>query len=200
MIRPGSPFPSYLRITISQHQIGGTPRREHNSRDHAAFKRKRRRDGEVRKLNARFVVHGDLQISKESKSTYSPVVDLSPVGRLFIPMVNRRQKSVTINLNTAFVQSNLPKPINPELPPGYLVIDEDRMYQVGKSRHEDVGVAKLGYNYLSAALVGTRRRQGCKARVQLSQLCACQETWLRPEPRQLLPLFLEQSCFRFLRG
>ena len=109
-----------------------------------AFKRKQRPNGEVHKLKARCVVHGDLvQILEQSKSTYSPVVDWSTVHLLFILTVAQRFKSTTIDFNAAFAQSNLPKPIFLELPPGYHVINEDRMYKVGKLLYGDVRAAKL---------------------------------------------------------
>ena len=82
-----------------------------------AFKRKRRPNGEIHKLKARFVVRGDLQILAEKESTYSPVVDWSTVRLLFILSVAQQLKSTTIDFNAAFVQSDLPEPIYLELPP-----------------------------------------------------------------------------------
>ena len=118
-----------------------------------AFRRKRRPNGEIHKLKARFVVRGDLQVLNETESTYSPVVDWSTVRLLFILTVAQQLKSTTIDFNAAFVQSNLPKPIYLELPPGYSVPGEDRVYKVIKSLYGDVRAAKLWYKHLSEALV-----------------------------------------------
>ncbi|KAI2509575.1 hypothetical protein MHU86_4836 [Fragilaria crotonensis] len=118
-----------------------------------AFRRKRRPNGEVHKLKARFVVRGDLQILNSSEGTYSPVVDWSTVRLLFILTVAQFLKSTTIDFNAAFVQSDLPEPIYLELPPGYSVPGEDKVYKVIKSLYGDVRAAKLWYQHLSAALV-----------------------------------------------
>ena len=118
-----------------------------------AFRRKRRPNGEIHKLKARFVVRGDLQVLHESESTYSPVVDWSTVRLLFILTVAQQLRSTTIDFNAAFVQSDLPEPIYLELPPGYGVPGEDRVYKVIKSLYGDIRAAKLWYKHLSSALV-----------------------------------------------
>ena len=118
-----------------------------------AFRRKRRPNGEIHKLKARFVVWGDLQILEESEHTYSPVVDWSTVRLLFILTVAQQLKSTTIDFNAAFVQSDLPAPIYLELPPGYGVPGADKVYKVSKSLYGDVRAAKLWYKHLSSALV-----------------------------------------------
>jgi hypothetical protein len=115
-----------------------------------AFKRKRRPNGEIYKLKARFVVCGDLQGLDDTDSTFSPVVDWSTVRLLFILTVAQRLKSTTIDFNAAFVQSDLPEPIYLELPPRYAVPNEDK---VDKSLYGDVPAARLWYKHLSAALV-----------------------------------------------
>ena len=117
-----------------------------------AFRRKRRPNGEIHKLKARFVVRGDLQILDASEGTYSPVVDWSTVRLLFILTVAQSLKSITIDFNAAFVQSDLPEPIYLELPPGYSVPGEDKVYKVIKSLYGDIRAAKLWYLHLSAAL------------------------------------------------
>ncbi|KAI2489482.1 hypothetical protein MHU86_25099 [Fragilaria crotonensis] len=118
-----------------------------------AFRRKRRPNGEIHKLKARFVVRGDLQVLDASEGTYSPVVDWSTVRLLFILTVAQQLKSTTIDFNAAFVQSDLPEPIYLELPPGYSVPGEDKVYKVIKSLYGDIRAAKLWYQHLSAALV-----------------------------------------------
>ena len=118
-----------------------------------AFRRKRRPNGEIHKLKARFVVRGDLQILENSEGTYSPVVDWSTVRLLFVLSVARGLKSKTIDFNAAFVQSTLPEPIYLELPPGYTVQGQDTVYKVSKSLYGDVRAAKLWYKHLSDALV-----------------------------------------------
>ena len=118
-----------------------------------AFRRKRRPNGEIHKLKARFVVRGDLQVLDSSEGTYSPVVDWSSVRLLFVLTVAQQLKSTTIDFNAAFVQSDLPEPIYLELPPGYAVPGEDKVYKVVKSLYGDVRAAKLWYKHLSAALV-----------------------------------------------
>jgi hypothetical protein len=118
-----------------------------------AFRRKRRPNGEIHKLKARFVVRGDLQVLENSEGTYSPVVDWSTVRLLFVLSVARGLKSKTIDFNAAFVQSTLPEPIYLELPPGYTVQGQDKVYKVSKSLYGDVRAAKLWYKHLSDALV-----------------------------------------------
>ncbi len=118
-----------------------------------AFRRKRRPNGEVHKLKTLFVVRGDLQRLDESESTYSPVVDWSTVRLLFVLTVAQQLKSTTIDFNAAFVQSDLPEPIYLELPPGYSVPGEDKVYKVVKSLYGNVRAAKLWYKHLSQALV-----------------------------------------------
>ena len=117
-----------------------------------AFRRKRRPNGEIHKLKARFVVRGDLQILENNEGTYSPVVDWSTVRLLFVLSVARGLKSKTIDFNAAFVQSTLPEPIYLELPPGYTVHGQDTVYKVSKSLYGDVRAAKLWYKHLSDAL------------------------------------------------
>ncbi len=107
-----------------------------------AFRRKRRPNGEDHKLKARFVVRGDLQRLDESESTYSPVVDWSTLRLLFVLMVAQQLKSTTIDFNAAFVQSDLPYPIYLELPPGYSVPGEDKVYKVVKSLYGDVALCR----------------------------------------------------------
>ena len=118
-----------------------------------AVKRKRRPNGEIYKLKARFVVRGDLQRLEDTDSTFSPVVDWSTVRHLFILAVAQRLKSTTIDFNAAFDQSDLPEPIYLELPPGYAVPNEDKVYKVGTSLYGDVRAARLWYKHLVAALV-----------------------------------------------
>ena len=118
-----------------------------------AFKHKRRPNGEIYKLKARFVVRGDLQRLDDTDSTFSPVVDWSTVRLLFILTVAQRLKSTTIDFNAAFVQSDLPDPIYLELPPGYAVPNKDKVYKVDKSLFGDVRAARLWYKHLSSALV-----------------------------------------------
>ena len=118
-----------------------------------AFRRKRRPNGEIHKLKARFVVRGDLQILDKSEGTYSPVVDWSTVRLLFVLTVAQQLKSTTIDFNAAFVQSDLPEPIYLELPPGYTIPGEDKVYKVVKSLYGDIRAAKLWCKHLSAALV-----------------------------------------------
>ena len=77
-----------------------------------AFKSKRRPNGEIYKLKARFVVRGDLQRLDDTDSTFSPVVDWSKVRLLFVPTVSQHLRSTTIDFNAAFVQSTLPEPIS----------------------------------------------------------------------------------------
>lgn len=118
-----------------------------------AFKRKRRPNGEIYKLKARFVVRGDLQRLDALDSTFSPVVDWSTVRLLFILTVAQGLKSRTIDFNAAFVQSDLPEPIYLELPPGYAVLNEDKVYRVDKSLYGDVRAARLWYKHLTMALL-----------------------------------------------
>jgi hypothetical protein len=119
-----------------------------------AFKRKRRPNGEIYKLKARFVVRGDLQRLDAQDSTFSPVVDWSTVRLLFILTVAQGLKSRTIDFNAAFVQSDLPEPIYLELPPGYAVVpNQDKVYQVDKSLYGDVHAARLWHKHLIAALL-----------------------------------------------
>jgi hypothetical protein len=89
----------------------------------------------------------------DTDSTFSSVVDWSTVRLLFILTVAQRLKSTTIDFNAAFVQSDLPEPIYLELPPGYAVPNEDKVYKVNKSLYGDVRAARLWYKHLSAALV-----------------------------------------------
>ena len=118
-----------------------------------AFKRKRRPNGLIHKLKARFVVRGDLQILDAYEHTFSPVVDWSTVCLMFILTVAQELQSTTIDFNSAFVQSSLPEPIYLELPPGYSVPGHDRVYKVDKSLYGNVHAANLWYKHLSAALV-----------------------------------------------
>ena len=118
-----------------------------------AFRRKRRPNGEIHKLKVRFVVRGDLQIFDDHEGKYSPVVDLSTVRLLFVLKVAQQLKSTTIDFTASFVQSTLPEPIFLELPPGYSVSGQDKVYKVFKSLYGDVRAAKLWYKHLSAALV-----------------------------------------------
>ena len=122
-----------------------------------AFKRKRRPNGEIYKLKARFVVRGDLQRLDDNDSTFSPVVDWSTVRLLFILTVAQRLKSRTIDFNAAFVQSDLPEPIYLELPPGYTVPNEDKVYRVDKSLYGDVRAARLWYKHLTLSRTGYHR-------------------------------------------
>lgn len=120
-----------------------------------AFRRKLRPNGEIHKLKARFVVRGDLQILDQHEGTYSPVVDWSTVPLLFVLTVAQEMISTTIDFNAAFVQSTLPEPIYLELPPGYSVKGQDKVYKVFKSLYGDVRAAKLCYKHLSSALVSS---------------------------------------------
>jgi hypothetical protein len=93
-----------------------------------AFKRKRQPNGEIYKLKARFVVRGDLQRLDPHDSTFSPMVDWRTVRLLFILTVTQGLRSRTIDFNSAFVQSDLPERIYLELPHGYAVPNEDKVY------------------------------------------------------------------------
>ncbi|KAI2510177.1 hypothetical protein MHU86_4209 [Fragilaria crotonensis] len=118
-----------------------------------AFKKKRRPNGEMYKRKSRFCIRGDLQILDDNDSTFSPVVDWSTVRLLFIICVALGMKSRTIDFNSAFVQSDLPEPIYLELPPGYGVVGEDKVYRVDKSLYGDVRAARLWYKHLTMALL-----------------------------------------------
>jgi hypothetical protein len=104
-----------------------------------AFRRKRRPNGLIHKLKSRFVVRGNLQILDATEGTYSPVVDWSTIRLLFVLTAAQGLKTKTIDFNAAFVQSDLPKPIYLELPPGYSVPGSDK---VTKSLYGDVRAAK----------------------------------------------------------
>jgi transposase InsO family protein len=118
-----------------------------------AFRRKRRPNGDIYKLKSRFVVQGGLQILTPTEQTYSPVVDWSTVRLLSILATAQHLHSITIDFTSAFVQSTLPAPIYLELPPGYSVPGEDRVFKVFKSLYGDIRAAKLWYQYLCDALV-----------------------------------------------
>ena len=118
-----------------------------------AFKKKRRPNGEMYKRKSRFCIRGDLQILDDNESTFSPVVDWSTVRLLFIICFALGMKSPTIDFNSAFVQSDLPEPIYLELPPGYGVVGEDKVYRVDKSLYGDVRAARLWYKHLTMALL-----------------------------------------------
>jgi hypothetical protein len=119
-----------------------------------AFRRKRRPNGLIYKLKSRFVVRGDIQRLAEAEETFSPVVDWSTVRLLFILTAAQGLKTQTIDFNAAFVQAKLPEPLYLELPPGYSVQGQDKVYKVSKSLYGDVRAAKLWYKHLSNALVG----------------------------------------------
>jgi hypothetical protein len=119
-----------------------------------AFRRKRRPNGLIYKLKSRFVVRGDIQRLAEAEETFSPVVDWSTVRLLFILTAAQGLKTQTIDFNAAFVQAKLPEPLYLELPPGYSVQGQDKVYKVTKSLYGDVRAAKLWYKHLSNALVG----------------------------------------------
>jgi hypothetical protein len=119
-----------------------------------AFRRKRRPNGLIYKLKSRFVVRGDMQRLAEAEETYSPVIDWSTVRLLFILTAAQGLKTQTIDFNAAFVQAKLPEPLYLELPPGYSVQGQDKVYKVTKSLYGDVRAAKLWYKHLSNALVG----------------------------------------------
>ena len=73
-----------------------------------AFKRKRRPNGEIYKLKARFVVRGDLQRLEDTDSTFSPVVDWSTVRLLFILTVSQQLRSTTIDFQRCFRPEHSP--------------------------------------------------------------------------------------------
>jgi hypothetical protein len=119
-----------------------------------AFCRKRRLNGEIHKSKARFVVRGDLQILDKEEITYSPVVNWSTVRLLFVLTAANNPHRTTIDFNSAFVQSSLPKPIYLELPPGYSNKEgKDTVFKVTKSLYGDVSAAKLWFKHLRGILV-----------------------------------------------
>ena len=83
------------------------------------------------------------------------MVDWSTICLLFVLTVAQQLKSTTIDFNAAFVQSTLPEPIYLELPPGYSVNGQDKVYKVFKSLYGDIRAAKLWYTHLSFVVVSS---------------------------------------------
>jgi hypothetical protein len=77
------------------------------------------------------------------------VVNWSTVWLLFVLTAANNLHSTTIDFNSAFVQSSLPKPIYLELPPGYSKKEgKDTVFKVIKSLYGDVRAAKLWFKHL----------------------------------------------------
>jgi Reverse transcriptase (RNA-dependent DNA polymerase) len=85
---------------------------------------------------------------------YSPVVNWNMVSLLFVLTAAHNLRSTNIDLNSAFVQSSLPKPIYFELPPGYFNKEgKETVFKVTRSLYGNVYAAKLGFKLLQDILV-----------------------------------------------
>jgi hypothetical protein len=115
------------------------------------FKRKRRPDGLISKLKARFCVRGDRQRLDLDESVYAPVVDWGTVRLMFTLTVAHGLATRQIDFANAFVQSTLPKPVYLAMPPGFT--HEGKVYEVTRSLYGDRRAPKLWFNHLRQALV-----------------------------------------------
>lgn len=125
------------------------------------FKRKRKPDGEISKLKARFCVRGDRQreTGQTMAETFAPVVDWGTLRTLFALTIQFNLHSQQIDFKNAFVQSSLPEPIYLELPPGgYRNNPElkDKILKVKKSLYGDRRAPKLWYEHCRSILTSEK--------------------------------------------
>jgi hypothetical protein len=127
--------------------ISGSDRQQHQIvKSTWVLKRKRRPDGMITKLKARFCVRGDIQQLADNETTYAPVVDWGTVRLLFTLSVAHNLPTKQIDFRNAFVQSRLPEPIYLELPQGF---DETgKVFKVDKSLYGDKRAPKLWFEHL----------------------------------------------------
>jgi hypothetical protein len=121
-----------------------------------AFKRKRYPDGTIMKLKARFCVRGDRQweVINSAEETHSPVVEFGTLRLALSLMLNFDLESMQIDFCNAFVQSDLPRPIFLELPPGIRDNPEldGKILKVFKSLYGDRRCPRLFWKFLKAKL------------------------------------------------
>ena len=121
------------------------------------FKRKRKPDGSVSRLKARFCVRGDRQheTGQTQQETFAPVVDWGTLRLIFALTVQYDLASQHIDFKNAFVQSSLPAPIYLELPPGGYKSHPSnlgKILEVSKSLYGDRRAPKLWYEHCRKTL------------------------------------------------
>ncbi len=127
--------------------------------------------GMICKQKSQFVVCGDLQVLDKAEQTYLPVVYWSTVFLLFILTAAQGLKTKTIDFSSAFVQSDLPKPIYLKLPPGFTVPGgEDKVCKVSKSLYGDICTAKFWFQYLGSALADKDKMGLTKSNIEKLKL------------------------------